>query len=153
MVSDILSIGYNASLLYDLDNLPPNPEKTAESASLLKRHCFASVFEKYFEFQEQEETGHKRATIQYRDDETMYVYNVHTCNLKFHLSSHTLYRLIHLLRSFYLDHLPKFTPLYFRYVDAQKDRVTVIFSTVFKDDDDIVIGKVFMQVILLFNCI
>ncbi len=33
-----------------------------------------------------------------------------------------------------------------RYVDARKDRVTVIFSTVFKDDDDIVIGKVFMQV-------
>ena len=34
-----------------------------------------------------------------------------------------------------------------RYVDARKDRVTVIFSTVFKDDDDIIIGKVFMQVI------
>ena len=33
-----------------------------------------------------------------------------------------------------------------RYVDAQKDRVTVIFSTIFKDDDDVVIGKVFMQV-------
>lgn len=33
-----------------------------------------------------------------------------------------------------------------RYVDARKDRVTVIFSTVFKDDDDIIIGKVFMQV-------
>ena len=32
-----------------------------------------------------------------------------------------------------------------RYVEAKKDRVTVIFSTVFKDDDDIVIGKVFMQ--------
>uniref|UniRef100_K1RC56 Arp2/3 complex 34 kDa subunit n=1 Tax=Magallana gigas TaxID=29159 RepID=K1RC56_MAGGI len=31
------------------------------------------------------------------------------------------------------------------YVDAQKDRVTVIFSTIFKDDDDVVIGKVFMQ--------
>ena len=29
---------------------------------------------------------------------------------------------------------------------AQKDRVTVIFSTIFKDDDDVVIGKVFMQV-------
>ena len=27
-----------------------------------------------------------------------------------------------------------------------KDRVTVIFSTVFKDDDDVIIGKVFMQV-------
>ena len=37
--------------------------------------------------------------------------------------------------------------LYFvRYVAAQKDRVTVIFSTIFKDDDDVVIGKVFMQV-------
>ena len=34
----------------------------------------------------------------------------------------------------------------FRYVAAQKDRVTVIFSTVFKDADDIIIGKVFLQV-------
>ncbi|NP_001279369.1 actin-related protein 2/3 complex subunit 2 [Callorhinchus milii] len=31
------------------------------------------------------------------------------------------------------------------YVEAKKDRVTVVFSTVFKDDDDVVIGKVFMQ--------
>lgn len=31
------------------------------------------------------------------------------------------------------------------YVSAQKDRVTVIFSTVFTDDNDVVIGKVFMQ--------
>ena len=36
--------------------------------------------------------------------------------------------------------------LYYRYVNAQSDRVTVIFSTVFKDDDDVIIGKVFMQV-------
>uniref|UniRef100_A0A8C2NZY3 Arp2/3 complex 34 kDa subunit n=1 Tax=Capra hircus TaxID=9925 RepID=A0A8C2NZY3_CAPHI len=28
---------------------------------------------------------------------------------------------------------------------SKKDRVTVVFSTVFKDDDDVVIGKVFMQ--------
>lgn len=34
----------------------------------------------------------------------------------------------------------------FRYVEAKKDRVTVVFSTVFKDDDDVIIGKVFMQV-------
>lgn len=33
-----------------------------------------------------------------------------------------------------------------RYVEAKKDRVTVVFSTVFKDDDDVIIGKVFMQV-------
>ena len=37
-----------------------------------------------------------------------------------------------------------------RYVEAKKDRVTVIFSTVFKDADDIIIGKVFMQV--CFQC-
>lgn len=40
--------------------------------------------------------------------------------------------------------LVSFVPL--RYVESKKDRVTVVFSTVFKDDDDVVIGKVFMQV-------
>ncbi|XP_072029977.1 actin-related protein 2/3 complex subunit 2-like isoform X2 [Amphiura filiformis] len=93
---------YNVTLLYSLENLPESKEKAASSAALLKRHCFASVFLRYFEFQEKEEAGHKRAVIHYRDDETMYV-------------------------------------------DAFKDRVTVVFSTVFKDDDDVIIGKVFMQ--------
>ena len=32
-----------------------------------------------------------------------------------------------------------------RYVEAKNDRVTVVFSTIFKDPDDIIIGKVFMQ--------
>lgn len=32
-----------------------------------------------------------------------------------------------------------------RYVEAKSDRVTVVFSTIFKDEDDVVIGKVFMQ--------
>ena len=62
---------YNVTLLYNLEDLPENKEKTAASAALLKRHCFASVFLKYFEFQEKEEAGHKRAVIHYRDDETM----------------------------------------------------------------------------------
>ncbi|VDP87338.1 unnamed protein product [Echinostoma caproni] len=31
------------------------------------------------------------------------------------------------------------------YVQASADRVTVIFSTVFKDPDDVIIGKVFLQ--------
>jgi actin related protein 2/3 complex subunit 2 len=94
--------GYNVTLLYDLENLPANPEEVAKNAGLLKRNCFASVFEKYFEFQQNEMEGEKRAVIHYRDDETLYV-------------------------------------------EAKKDRVTVIFSTVFKDNDDVVIGKVFMQ--------
>jgi actin related protein 2/3 complex subunit 2 len=73
---------------------------------MIKRNCFASVFEKYFEFQanQQVATGDKkRAVIHYRDDETMYV-------------------------------------------AASSDRVIVIFSTVFKDADDNIIGRVFMDV-------
>merc|ERR1712029_847814 len=31
------------------------------------------------------------------------------------------------------------------FVEAKVDRVTVIFSTIFKDDDDVVLGKVFLQ--------
>jgi len=39
------------------------------------------------------------------------------------------------------------------YVEAKKDRVTAIFSTVFRDDDDVIIGKVFMQVSHIIYCI
>ena len=51
---------------------------------------------------------------------------------------------MHVFKMFYSLH---------RYVDARKDRVTVIFSTVFKDDDDIIIGKVFMQVSRTTNAV
>ncbi|XP_076361950.1 actin-related protein 2/3 complex, subunit 2 [Tachypleus tridentatus] len=94
--------GYNVSLVFDLENVPDDYQDTIQKAGLLKRNCFASVFEKYFEFQEKGEEGHKKAVIHYRDDETMYV-------------------------------------------EALPDRVTVVFSTIFRDEDDIIIGKVFMQ--------
>ncbi|KAI8489973.1 PREDICTED: actin-related protein 2/3 complex subunit 2-like [Branchiostoma belcheri] len=94
--------GYDVSILFDLENVPENKEEAVKKAGLLKRNCFASVFEKYFQFQQEGQEGEERAVINYRDDETMYV-------------------------------------------EAKKDRVTVIFSTVFKDEDDVVIGKVFMQ--------
>uniref|UniRef100_A0A669C0Z2 Actin related protein 2/3 complex, subunit 2 n=1 Tax=Oreochromis niloticus TaxID=8128 RepID=A0A669C0Z2_ORENI len=94
--------GYNVSLLYDLDVLPANKDEVVHQAGMLKRNCFASVFEKYFKFQEEGKEGEKRAVVHYRDDESMYL-------------------------------------------EAKKDRVTVVFSTVFKDDDDVIIGKVFMQ--------
>lgn len=100
---NIFFSGYNVSLLYDLDALPANKDEVVHQAGMLKRNCFASVFEKYFKFQEEGKEGEKRAVVHYRDDESMYV-------------------------------------------EAKKDRVTVVFSTVFKDDDDVIIGKVFMQV-------
>ncbi|KAJ8313684.1 hypothetical protein KUTeg_008245 [Tegillarca granosa] len=93
-------------VLYHISN--PNEDKS--KIRLIKRE-----YEKYLTTPEDEkgESGHKKAVIHYRDDETLYV-------------------------------------------DAQKDRVTVIFSTIFKDDDDIVIGKLFMQmkyaIYLTFIC-
>lgn len=35
--------------------------------------------------------------------------------------------------------------IFHRYVEAKSDRVTVVFSTIFRDEDDVVLGKVFMQ--------
>eukprot|EP00794_Sanderia_malayensis_P003699 gene3699-4219_t len=94
--------GFNFSVLVDLDNLPEDKEELIKRIGLMKRNCFASVFEKYFDLSVREEESKERAVINYRDDETMYV-------------------------------------------ESLADRVTVIFSTVFKDDDDVIIGKVFMQ--------
>lgn len=93
--------GHSVTLIYDLTNVPKDYSKIVSDAARLKRNCFASVFEKYFEAQAAGQDI-KQAVINYRDDETMYV-------------------------------------------EAKKDRVTVIFSTVFKDDSDVIIGKVFMQ--------
>lgn len=93
---------YSVSLLFDLNELPENWKELAHKASLLKRNCFASVFEKYFEFQERGEVSHGTAVINYRSDETLFVRTL-------------------------------------------EDRVIVIFSTTFKGDDDIILGKVFMQ--------
>ncbi|KHN75364.1 putative actin-related protein 2/3 complex subunit 2 [Toxocara canis] len=94
--------GYNVSLLYDLNSLPDDVEKLIVQASHLKRNCFASVFEKYFDFQANGQEGQKRAVVHYRDDETFYI-------------------------------------------EAKADRVTVIFSTIFRDPEDIIIGKLFLQ--------
>nr|CAG4644031.1 EOG090X07NU [Lepidurus arcticus] len=93
---------YDVSVVLNLEAIPENWEEVVKKVGLLKRNCFASVFEKYFEFQEKGEEGQKRAVIHYRDEETLYV-------------------------------------------EAKPDRVTVVFSTVFRDEDDVVLGKVFLQ--------
>lgn len=65
--------GFNVSLLIDLENIPEDWENLVKKFGLLKRNCFASVFEKYFDFQARGEEGHKRAVINYRSDETLWV--------------------------------------------------------------------------------
>uniref|UniRef100_A0A8C7F1H8 Arp2/3 complex 34 kDa subunit n=1 Tax=Oncorhynchus kisutch TaxID=8019 RepID=A0A8C7F1H8_ONCKI len=52
---------YNVSLLFDLDAVPANKEEVIHQAGMLKRNCFASVFEKYFKFQEEGKEGETRA--------------------------------------------------------------------------------------------
>lgn len=69
--SSLPSTGYNVSLLFDLDALPANKEELVHQAGMLKRNCFASVFEKYFKFQEEGREGEQRAVVHYRDDESM----------------------------------------------------------------------------------
>ncbi len=109
--------GYNVTLALDFNSQLPKGDSNevwlplVRKIAMLKRNCFAAVFEKYFEYQAKQElaTGnHKRAVIHYRDDETMYV-------------------------------------------DASADRVIVIFSTVFKDPDDNILGRVFMEVRQIFR--
>ncbi|VDD76481.1 unnamed protein product [Mesocestoides corti] len=96
--------GYSVSLLFDLENVPQNYEAVARHVSMIKRNCFAAVFEPFFLLQAlaDEPIISKRAVIHYSPNEAMYV-------------------------------------------QALEDRITVIFSTVFKDADDVVIGKIFMQ--------
>ena len=112
--------GFDATVQVDLSNIPEDWEEMVKKCGRLKRNCFASVFEKYFEFQvcprgcletfhhcfnlyqERGEEGQSQAVIHYRDDETMYV-------------------------------------------EAKADRVTVIFSTIFKDASDIILSEVFMR--------
>jgi actin related protein 2/3 complex subunit 2 len=63
--------GYNVSVVFDLENIPGNWQEMVEKAALLKRNCFASVFEKYFKYQEEGVESRQRAVVHYRDDETM----------------------------------------------------------------------------------
>ncbi|PAA87052.1 hypothetical protein BOX15_Mlig033495g1 [Macrostomum lignano] len=99
---DTTEPGYNVTLCYRLTDLPDNYKELVMQASMLKRNCFACVFEKYFNLQAAGGDAEQRAVIHYRDDETLYV-------------------------------------------EALPDRVTVIFSVVFRDPDDIIVGKVFLQ--------
>lgn len=44
-----------------------------------------------------------------------------------------------------------FLDVFFRFIEAKADRVTVIFSTIFKDPEDVILGKLFLQVNFQLN--
>ena len=60
--------GYKVSLLYDLENLPASKDSIVQQTDMLKQNCFASVFEKYFQFQEEDKEGENRVVIHCRED-------------------------------------------------------------------------------------
>ncbi|KAK3366922.1 Arp2/3 complex, 34 kd subunit p34-Arc-domain-containing protein [Lasiosphaeria ovina] len=114
-------IGYDFSVVVDLDNLPAEKEARDElvnKISLLKRNAMAAPFEQAYQehYRLREEAakftseeapqgvreGGTVKAIQYREEEAIYV-------------------------------------------KASHDRVTVIFSTIFREETDRVYGKVFIQ--------
>lgn len=120
-IQDAPEDGYNVSLVFDLTKLPDDIDALALKAAHLKRNCFASVFYKYFDIQAKLEKGepatHTRAVIHYRPNETLY---------------ESLYKFFFIITFFY------------RFIDAKSDRVTVIYSTTFMEDDAVA-GKLFLQ--------
>ena len=114
-------VGYDFSVLIDLDNLPSEPEAPEDllrRVSLLKRNAMAAPFERAFDdfAHRQEEAskftresapegvreGGEVMAIHYRDEEAIYI-------------------------------------------KASHDRVTVIFSTIFREETDRIYGKIFLQ--------
>jgi len=85
----------------DLCNNDPEYKKTIDEISLLKRNCFAAVFQTHFQAHRNKKSR-TSTMIPFRQEETMYI-------------------------------------------GAKSDHVTVIFSTIFKDPDDQVLAKIFLE--------
>lgn len=112
--------GYNFSLLIDLDNLPETVEERdalVDKISLLKRNALAAPFERAFDqFDELAAEAAQNSIELYAPEESKTeVMSIH-------------YRAEESI-----------------FVKPSHDRVTVIFSTVFKDETDRVLGKIFLQ--------
>lgn len=112
--------GYNFSLLIDLENLPAtveDREALVDNISLLKRNALAAPFERAFaQFDELSAEAAKNSLDLYTPEE-----------------SNTEVMAIHYRAEESI------------FVKPSHDRVTVIFSTVFKDETDRVFGKIFLQ--------
>ncbi len=113
--------GYDFSVLIDLDNLPSEPEERQDlirRVSLLKRNAMAAPFERAFDdFAHRQEEASKFTSESAPEGvrEGGEVMTIH-----------------------YRDEEAI-------YIKASHDRVTVIFSTIFREETDRIYGKVFLQ--------
>ncbi|KAF5098620.1 hypothetical protein D0Z00_001963 [Geotrichum galactomycetum] len=112
--------GYNFSLLIDLENLPATVEERealVDKISLLKRNALAAPFERAFkQFDELSAEAAQNNVELYAPE-----------------ASQTEVMAIHYRAEESI------------FIKPSYDRVTVIFSTVFKDETDRVFGKIFLQ--------
>ena len=113
--------GYDFSIQIDMDNLPPSQQEREElvrRVSLLKRNVMAAPFEKAFaEFDELSEEAAKYTSEAAPQG----------------VAEGAEVKAIHYREEEAF------------YIKASHDRVTVIFSTIFKDEVDRIFGKVFLQ--------
>ncbi|KKY18947.1 putative arp2 3 complex 34 kda subunit [Phaeomoniella chlamydospora] len=113
--------GYDFSILIDLEKLPPSPEDREElvrKISLLKRNAMAAPFERAFDqFAHMQEDASK-----YTSESAPQGINEGGEVMSIHYREEEAI-----------------------YLKASHDRVTVIFSTIFKDETDRIFGKVFLQ--------
>ncbi|KAK4131741.1 P34-Arc-domain-containing protein [Trichocladium antarcticum] len=113
--------GYDFSILVDLENLPATPEERGElvnQIALLKRNAMAAPFEQ--------------------------AYQEHY-HLKAEASKFTSEEAPQGMREGGAVKVVQYREEEAIYVKASHDRVTVIFSTVFREETDRVFGKVFIQ--------
>ena len=114
--------GYDFSVMVDLENLPADPEareQLVQQFSLLRRNVMAAPFERAFnEFSKLEEESAR--------------YSLEA--LPQHIKDGGEVMTIH-----YREEEAIF-------IKANYDGVTVIFSTIFRDETDRIFGKVFLQV-------
>jgi actin related protein 2/3 complex, subunit 2 len=118
--------GYDFSILVDLENLPTEPESREDLVrriSLLKRNAMAAPFERAFDefFKLQE------AASRYTSESAPQGVKEGGEVMAIHYREEEAI-----------------------YIKASHDRVTVIFSTIFRDETDRIFGKVFLQVRLMF---
>jgi actin related protein 2/3 complex, subunit 2 len=113
--------GYDFSILIDLDQLPENPEEREDlvrRVSLLKRNAMAAPFEKAFD----EFTSLAEEASHYTSESAPQGVQEGGDVLAIHYREEEAI-----------------------YIKASHDRVTVIFSTIFRDETDRIFGKVFLQ--------
>ncbi|KAK5086004.1 Arp complex subunit [Exophiala xenobiotica] len=113
--------GYDFSILIDLENLPDSPEQRHElvqKVALMKRNVMAAPFEKAFD----EHTALAEEASKYTSESAPQGIQEGGEVMAIHYRDEEAI-----------------------YIKASFDRVTVIFSTIFRDETDRIFGKVFLQ--------